>query len=70
MDINDTGISPRMETEVILTARDIETIYTLLIDRFEHLDMIIRSIPADSQTKAAVEVEREHVETVIKRICN
>ena len=45
------------------------TIYALCIDRYEHLDAILRSLPSPAARKAA-EVEKGVVEAIVRTICN
>lgn len=50
------------------TVADLETIYAVFIDRFEHLDRVLRSLPS-AHDRAQAEAEKARVETVIRRIC-
>lgn len=45
------------------------TIYALCIDRYEHLDAILRSLPSPADRKAA-EAEKAVVEAIVRTICN
>ncbi len=52
---------------VEFTTADLQTIYGVLMDRYEHLDTILRSVPAPTD-KDAVAMEKSEVEGVIRRM--
>lgn len=50
-----------------LTQADYQTIYTVFIDRYEHLDAVLRSMPSPQARKLAEE-EKARVEAVIRNL--
>lgn len=51
------------------TAAEVRTIYTLLIDRFEHLDFVLRSTPAQPAIDQ-LEADKTRIKAVLRRLCN
>jgi hypothetical protein len=63
-----TGLVPENNPYGDFTAVDVRTIYAVFIDRYEHLDMVLRSLPSP-QTRDQAQEEKTRVETIIRRIC-
>lgn len=52
----------------MLAAAEVRIIYELLVDRFEHLDMLSRST-LSPQTSDRLNAEKVRIENVIKIMC-
>lgn len=63
------GHTPSINPGVRFTAADLKTVYAVCIDRFEDLDMELRSLPTEQRRKEAA-VEKACVEAVLCQICN
>lgn len=63
------GHKAALDQAVRFTAADLQTIYAVFIDRFEHLDMVLRSLPTPQRREEAAE-EMKHVKAVIRHFCN
>lgn len=63
------GHTPSINPDVRFTAADLKTVYAVCIDRFEDLDMELRSLPNEQRRKEA-SAEKACVEAVIRQICN
>ena len=61
--------TPAICPGVKATPSNMRTIYALCIERFEALDMELRSLPT-AQRKGQVAQEKACVETIIQLICN
>jgi hypothetical protein len=62
------GLAPANNPYGDFTAVDVRTIYAVFIDRYEHLDMVLRSLPSPKAREEAQE-EKARVETIIRHIC-
>lgn len=51
------------------TASDLKTVYAVCIDRFEDLNMELRSLPSEHRRREAT-AEMACVEAVLRQICN
>lgn len=60
---------PSINPGVRFTAADLKTVYAVCIDRFEDLDMELRSRPTEQRRKEAA-AEKACVEAVLRQICN
>jgi hypothetical protein len=60
---------PSINPGVRFTAADLKTVYAVCIDRFEDLDMELRSRPTEQRRKDAA-AEKACVEAVLRQICN
>lgn len=63
-----SGLLPTNNPYGDFTAVDVRTIYSVFIDRYEHLDMVLRSLPSP-QARDEAQEEKARVETIIRRIC-
>ena len=64
-----SGHTPSINPGVRFTAADLKTVYAVCIDRFEDLDMELRSLPSEQRRKEAA-AEKACVEAVLRQICN
>ena len=70
MDCDEVEASQAQEPppQRMLAAAEVRIIYELLVDRFEHLDMLSRST-SSPQTSDRLNAEKVRIENVIKIMC-